>query len=160
MWTHEPAQSFQEIHNIYSIALKVQQHKCMFLAQELPSASPAANCSSFPAGRGSRCCGSIAQQSLSSLSQTPPAGRAALPVRRARDRSLQGRRTEGVGHHTAPALAPEPCRHPLSRHQISNLELVGKWEGSCTGFPRLVLLVAPCFLSQNNPVVSRRCQAE
>lgn len=46
------------------------------------------------------------------------------------------RRREVVGHHTASALALEPCRHPLSRHQIFDPELVGKWEGSCTGFPQ------------------------
>lgn len=53
----------------------------------------------------------------------------------------QGRRSEVVGHHTASALALEPCRHPLSK--LFNPELAGKWEGSCTGFPRLMLLVAP-----------------
>lgn len=49
----------------------------------------------------------------------------------------QGRKREVVGHHTAAALALEPCRHPLSRHQIFDPESVGKRQGSCTGFPQV-----------------------
>jgi len=78
----------------------------MFLpmAPELPGAGLAVSCSSFPVGRGSTCCGSIARRSLASLSQTPPAGRAALLPHCARDCLLPGNKKISCG--TSHSISP------------------------------------------------------